>query len=72
MEALGKGKLAAAAIDVFDYEPLSKDDPLLDIENLFLTPHIGGASRDVVRHHSTATVKNIEAYCNGKPLVYPV
>jgi len=72
MEALGTGKLAAAAIDVFDYEPLSKDDPLLDIENLFLTPHIGGASRDVVRHHSTATVKNIEAYCNGKPLVYPV
>ncbi|MBN2859670.1 MAG: hypothetical protein JXK93_05320 [Sphaerochaetaceae bacterium] len=72
IEALETGKLAGAAIDVFDYEPLSKDDPLLDIENLFLTPHIGGASRDVVRHHSKATVKNIEAYCNGKNLVYPV
>ena len=72
IEALKKGKLAGAAIDVYDYEPLSKDDPLLDVENLFLTPHIGGASRDVVRHHSIATVKNIGAYCGNKELVHPV
>ncbi len=70
IEAIESAHLAGAALDVFDYEPLSKDDPLLTYDNILLTPHIGGASRDVVRHHSDATLKNIRSYFEGEKLPF--
>ena len=41
-DALNAGKLAGAALDVMDPEPLPKDDPLWDAKNLILTPHVSG------------------------------
>src|SRR5262249_41508365 len=41
VDALRRGKIAGAAIDVFDQEPLSRDHPFRSLPNLLATPHIG-------------------------------
>lgn len=44
LESLGKGQLAAAALDVFEMEPLPNDSPLRSLPNLILTPHLGAST----------------------------
>ena len=44
LDSLGSGQVAAAAIDVFEREPLPDDSPLRGVPNLILTPHLGAST----------------------------
>lgn len=65
--ALRSGKLAAAALDVFETEPLPADSPLWDEPNLLITPHSAGLSPSYFGHLADIFVANIAALDGGGP-----
>jgi glyoxylate reductase len=71
-EALTGGTIAAAALDVTDPEPLPRDHPLLRLENLVITPHLGSATVETRRKMAELSVANLLAGLRGDPLVHEV
>jgi phosphoglycerate dehydrogenase-like enzyme len=59
-------KIAGAAIDVFDQEPLPPDHPFRSLPNLLATPHIGYVSRDLYACFYQDTVANIRQWLDGQ------
>ncbi|MBC9878633.1 D-2-hydroxyacid dehydrogenase family protein [Bradyrhizobium sp. INPA01-394B] len=66
--ALKDGRIAGAALDVFDVEPLPHDAPILSAPNTLLTPHLGYASRDSYKIYFSQAVEDIAAWLDGKPI----
>lgn len=62
VNALTSRKIALAALDVFDIEPLPADHPLRSLENVLGTPHIGYVADDLYRTFYGDTVKAIDAW----------
>lgn len=58
--------IAGAALDVFDREPLSEDHPFLKLDNAYILPHIGGATKEVVDHHSKIVTDDLIRYVKGE------
>jgi glyoxylate reductase len=69
--ALRDGRLAAAALDVTDPEPLPTDDPLLTAPNLLVVPHIGSATHTARTRMAHMAVDNLLAGLADEPLPYP-
>jgi len=59
IKVLRERRIAGAALDVFDIEPLPADHPFRSLDNVLSTPHIGYVARDLYRTFYGDTVKNI-------------
>ena len=64
--ALQAGKLAGAALDVFDVQPLASDHPLLACPNLLLTPHVAGITQTSSRAMSVGAVEEMLRILRGE------
>ncbi len=69
IEALQGGKIAGAGLDTFEVEPLPKENPLWDMENVLITPHITPRLPDREERAMDYVYQNIDAYRNEKPFV---
>ena len=63
--ALKEKKIAGAAIDVFSKEPPGVDYPLFELENVILTPHIAGYSRDAILNTGTMVAESLVSALRG-------
>ena len=66
-DALNRGQLAAAAVDVVSREPLQPDNPLLTARHCIITPHIAWATREARARLLAATIANVANFLAGQP-----
>lgn len=66
IEVLRERRIAGAALDVFDIEPLPADHPFRSLDNVLVTPHIGYVARDLYKTFYGDTVKNIVRWLDGQ------
>jgi len=71
-EALAGRRIYAAALDVTDPEPLPRDHPLLRLDNVTITPHLGSATEQTRRRMAEVSVENLLAGLSGRPLPFQV
>ena len=67
-EALADGRVAAAAIDVTDPEPIRADSPLLKAPRIIITPHIAWATAEARRRIVEMGADNLKAFIDGHPV----
>ena len=63
--ALQTRTIAGAALDVFETHPIAPDHPLLALDNVILTPHVGGATEETIERHSRMMAGDIARFLDG-------
>lgn len=72
IDALRRGVIGGAALDVFDAEPIGADHPLLTLPNVVAAPHIGSATLGTRSRMADLAVDNLLAGLRGEPLPHCV
>ena len=66
-EGLKSGKIAAAAVDVFSQEPITPDNPLLGVENIITTPHLGASTAEAQSKVAVDVAEQMVDFFRGLP-----
>ena len=72
IDALRSGRIQGAGLDVFTQEPLDLDNPLLQMENVIVTPHNAGGSRGTSRKRGQACANNIHCIAQSLPPLHQI
>ena len=62
-----KKTIAGAGLDVFEKEPLPMSSPLIELEDVVLTPHIAFLSEESIDECTYICVENVRMFVDGKP-----
>jgi glycerate dehydrogenase len=65
-DALNRGVIAGAGLDVLEVEPPTMDNPLMTAKNVYITPHISWATRSARARLMQTAVDNIKAFSEGR------
>ncbi|MBI1900853.1 MAG: D-2-hydroxyacid dehydrogenase [Planctomycetia bacterium] len=69
VEAIEEGRLAGAGLDVTEVEPLPASSKLWDLQDVILTPHVGGQSARRAQNMTDFFCENLRRYLAGEPLL---
>ena len=72
LEALERGTVAGAALDVFGEEPPAADSPLLRHANVIVTPHLGASTAEAQERVAADVAHQVLAILRGEPAIYAV
>jgi len=68
VRALNAGRPGYAAVDVYEQEPITPDHPLLAMDNVLCTPHLGYVEKGTFEQFFGSAIDQIEAFSGGKPI----
>jgi D-3-phosphoglycerate dehydrogenase len=71
-KVLSERRIAGAAIDVLETEPARKDDPLIGLDNVLFSPHIGGSAREATTRGERGAAEEVVRVLEGKKPRNPV
>jgi phosphoglycerate dehydrogenase-like enzyme len=72
LQALQERRIAGAALDVFNEEPLPADSPFWSLDNLLITPHTAAVTERLWERHYKLIVENLNRFLAGQPLLNQV
>ncbi len=71
IDALREKRIAGAAFDVYASEPIRSNHPYItELDNVVITPHIAGATEEVLKNHTRMIVSDVKNFLNGEHLMY--